>query len=132
MTELYTGSIVLGVGGVIAVILGAFYLIDISQMPGLEVTTHLVVPIAGIIAAFLFLAAYVGLRARAQQNLTGAEGMIGATGSAVENLAERGRVFVDGEYWAATSKSGIIQNGQEVRVVAVLEGMVLEVESNEQ
>jgi membrane protein implicated in regulation of membrane protease activity len=58
---------------------------------------------------------------------TGAEGMIGERGQALEAVdAASGRVQVFGEIWRARSPGAAVGAGERVRVVAV-EGLTLEV-----
>src|SRR5215210_472177 len=57
---------------------------------------------------------------------TGAEGMVGARGTAIEPVADRtGRIRVRGEIWAARAASAV-PAGAAVRVVQV-DGLSLEV-----
>ena len=56
-------------------------------------------------------------------------GMVGLTGTAEQTFTTEGTISVNGEIWKATSKRGIITKGERVRVVALLTGLVLEVES---
>jgi membrane-bound serine protease (ClpP class) len=57
---------------------------------------------------------------------TGAEGLVGAIGSAAADLAPEGAVFIHGERWRAGSAVPV-REGQPVRVVAV-QGLYLTVE----
>jgi membrane-bound serine protease (ClpP class) len=50
--------------------------------------------------------------------VTGSEGMLGETGTAVTPLAPEGKVFVRGEYWSAVAPSPVAA-GSPVRVVAI-------------
>ena len=59
--------------------------------------------------------------------MTGAETLIGKTGTAISDLKPKGEVRVAGEIWHAESLSGDIANGEKVCVKA-LNGLVLEVE----
>ena len=56
-------------------------------------------------------------------------GMVGLTGTAEQTFTTEGTISVNGEIWKATSKRGIITKGERVRVVALLPGLLLEVES---
>jgi membrane-bound ClpP family serine protease len=56
-------------------------------------------------------------------------GMVGLTGTAERTFTTEGTVVVNGEIWKATSKRGVISQGDQVRVVAMLPGLILEVEA---
>ena len=58
--------------------------------------------------------------------ITGAEGMIGLEGKAVEPLTPNGLIRVKGEYWKATSAGEDIVVGENVEIV-VLDGLTLRV-----
>jgi membrane-bound serine protease (ClpP class) len=62
-----------------------------------------------------------------RQVTTGREGLIGQQGRAVESLALKGLIKVNGEYWKAESIEGIIGKGEKIRV-AGYENMVLKVQ----
>jgi len=54
--------------------------------------------------------------------------LIGCIGTADETFTRSGTVQVRGEIWKATSREGIVQKGDHIRVVRLLDGLVLEVE----
>jgi membrane-bound serine protease (ClpP class) len=58
------------------------------------------------------------VRARHNKVVSGAEGMVGITGSAVTELAPEGKVFVHGEYWDAVAVQPVAP-GAPVRVTAI-------------
>ena len=63
---------------------------------------------------------------RHKQVVSGAEYMIGHTGTAHEDFSGRGRVVIDGESWLADSRVPL-SRGQNVRVIAI-DKLVLKVE----
>jgi membrane-bound serine protease (ClpP class) len=108
---------ILGVGGAVAMVLGAVMLID-SPLPELRVHWGTAIALAlpfSLITVFLLSLA---MRARRNKVQTGSEGMIGETGAAVTELAPEGKVFVHGEYWDAVS-SRQVPAGARVRVTAI-------------
>ena len=125
--ELYYTTGVLGIGGVIAITLGALYLVDAAAAPGVAVSPELVAPVAILLGLFMLLVARAAYRNLRRRVTTGFEGLIGQTGRAAENFTTAGRVLVNGEIWRATSAAGIIEREQPIEVVAVRDGMVLEV-----
>jgi membrane-bound serine protease (ClpP class) len=108
---------VLAVGGTVSMVLGAVMLID-SPLP--EMRIHLItalalaVPFSAITAWLVWLV----MRARSNKVVTGSQGMIGETGSAVTDLAPDGKVFVHGEYWNAVAFQDV-PAGVQVRVTAI-------------
>jgi membrane-bound serine protease (ClpP class) len=116
---------VLGIGGASALTLGALLLID-SPLPEMRIRLSTALAVAlpfALITAFLFS---IAARARANKAVSGAEGMIGQIGTAVEALNPAGRIFVHGEYWNAASSTPI-PSGTHARVVAI-HGLQLSVE----
>jgi membrane-bound serine protease (ClpP class) len=120
VTELFVTSYgVLGIGGVIAFVLGSLFLVDTSQ-------TNLAVgraTIAGAAVAFSTIVlglGFVVMRARRRPALTGREGLIGQIGEVREAIqpGSAGRVLVHGELWRAVSDRPLAP-GTAVRVRAV-------------
>jgi membrane-bound serine protease (ClpP class) len=60
----------------------------------------------------------IAMRARRNKVVTGPEGMIGETGSAVTDLTPEGMVFVHGEYWDAVAVRPTVA-GAAIRVTAI-------------
>jgi membrane-bound serine protease (ClpP class) len=113
---------VLGVGGLIAFVLGSLFLFD-AEGTGVEVAREL---IWGAATALVLTAMVIGtlvLRAQRLRPSTGREGMIGSLGVARERLAPDGMVLVRGEFWTASSEVPV-EAGHAIEVVAV-EGLRL-------
>jgi membrane-bound serine protease (ClpP class) len=123
----FTSYGVLGVGGAIAMVLGAMLLIEGPPEVRISLSTALAVgiPFAGIV---VFLTTLV-IRAHGSKVETGQSGLVGETGIARTQLAPDGKIFIHGEYWNATS-SVPVPPGTPVRVLAV-EGLHLRVEPRE-
>ncbi|MCX7886086.1 MAG: nodulation protein NfeD [Verrucomicrobiae bacterium] len=116
---------VLTAGGIVSFFLGAFMLFDRSE-PFLRLSLTWVVPATVVTALFFIFVVGKGIRAQFRPIRTGSEGMVGLSGTAVGRVdAKGGRVFVEGEYWNATSDTPV-ESGQAVEVVAV-EGLQLKV-----
>jgi membrane-bound serine protease (ClpP class) len=115
---------VLGVGGLIAFVLGSLFLFD-AEGSGMEVARSL---IWGAATALVLVAMVVGtlvLRSQRRRPTGGREGMIGITGVARERLDPDGMVLVRGEYWTASSDAPV-EAGGPIEVVAV-DGLRLQV-----
>jgi len=117
---------VLGVGGVIAFVIGSLFLIDSSQTD-LEVNRAMIAGAAVGISAFILGLGWIVLRERHRRPTTGREGMVGEIGEVREAIAPGapGRVFVHGEHWRAAS-SEALGVGARARVIAV-HGLEIEV-----
>lgn len=115
----------LGIGGVIAFIIGSIILMD-TEVPGYVVSLPLIIAIALVSALFLITVFGLALSARRRPVVSGSEEMIGAVGEALEDFADRGFVHVHGELWRALSARPVVR-GQAVRVVQ-MEGLTLRVE----
>lgn len=108
---------ILSAGGALTLVLGATMLID-SPIP--EMRIHLATALGVAIPLALISAVLVTLALRARRNkvVTGVEGMYGAVGTALEELAPSGRVMVHGEYWMADANARIAR-GARVRVESI-------------
>jgi len=115
----------LGIGGLIAFVLGSIILID-ADVPGLEIPYELIGGAAAASAAFLILVLGMVVRGRRRPVVSGREQMIGAAGEALEDFEGEGWARVRGESWRV--RSGVpVRQGQRLRVTA-MEGLVLTVE----
>jgi membrane-bound serine protease (ClpP class) len=115
---------ILGIGGTVAMVLGALLLINGPP----EVRIHLATAISVAVPFALITMFLVSLVIRARRNkvLTGSAGMIGEMGVARTALEPEGQVQVRGEYWDAVASSSI-PAGARVRVLGV-SGLKLQVE----
>ena len=112
----------LGIGGIIAFVAGSVILLDEETM---RISLLLVGPIALISAGFILWIMTRVYTMRRKKIITGAEGMIGTTGEAMEDFTGRGRVWVQGESWQAQCAEPV-KKGQKMLVTAK-EGLLLEV-----
>ncbi|MDP2833837.1 MAG: nodulation protein NfeD [Pseudomonadota bacterium] len=115
----------LGLGGVIAFVLGSVMLID-TDLPGYGISWALIVPLAVVSAVFSFAVASMALRARRRPVLTGSEELPGMEGEALEDIEGEGWARVHGELWRVQSRVPLAR-GKKVRVTA-RHGLILEVE----
>jgi membrane-bound serine protease (ClpP class) len=116
---------ILGVGGAVAMVLGAVMLVD-SPIPEMRIRLSTAFSLALPFAAITMFLLSLIMRSRKSRVLTGDAGMVGETGVAITDLAPSGRVMVHGEYWNAVS-SAPVKADQPIRVTA-LEGLKLVVE----
>jgi membrane-bound serine protease (ClpP class) len=115
---------VLGIGGTLAMVLGALLLINGPPEVRIRLSTALAVTVPFALIT-MFLVSLV-VRARANKVVTGEAGMLNEIGLAFTALAPAGKIFVHGEYWDAVSTAPV-DPGAEVRIVSI-DGMKLRVE----
>ncbi len=115
----------LGIGGIAAFIFGAIMMFD-SGVPGFGISVTFVVGLALVAGLFLlWLVSYL-VRLRRRGAVSGRASIIGGTATAMQSFTGEGKVWLEGEAWAAVSKVPLEQ-GQEV-VVRSMDGLILEVE----
>jgi membrane-bound serine protease (ClpP class) len=115
----------LGVGGLIAFVVGSIILLD-SDVPGLNIALPVIAGVATAGGLMLLGLVYLATRSLRRPVVTGTQTMVGTVGEAFEDFGERGRVRYGGELWNARS-SAPVRAGQPVRIVRV-EGLLLWVE----
>jgi len=115
---------VLGIGGIVAFVIGSIMLID-TDAPGFRIPWPLIAGAAAASALFMMLVLSLAVRARARPVMSGREQMLGATGEVLENVAGETYARVHGEMWKV--RSGIpLERGQVVRVTGI-DGLLLTV-----
>jgi membrane-bound serine protease (ClpP class) len=126
--DLFTPThLALTVGGVISLLIGSFMLFDFKgfEAPALGLSpVNIFVTVGTITALFVFMITK-GLLIQRKPVATGKEGMIGAVGTARDELNPTGMVFVMGEYWRATALDGPIKAGEAVRVERIENGRLI-------
>jgi membrane-bound serine protease (ClpP class) len=115
---------ILGIGGAVALMLGATILFD-TDMPGLEVSWPVLGGIAVSTLAFSLVVARLAVTSRRREVTTGAEQMIGASGKVKSWTDGAGYVIVHGEIWKAVSPDALTA-GADV-TVAGRNGLTLDV-----
>lgn len=115
----------LGIGGVIAFVVGSVMLID-TEASGFGIPMGVIASAAAVNVLFIVVVLRLALKARDRPIVSGSEELPGARGEVLESSAEASWVRVHGERWQAASGRPL-HTGQRVRVVA-REGLVLQVE----
>ena len=117
----------LGIGGLIAFVLGSIILIDADRVPaGFDIPYALVGGVAAASAAFLFLTIGIAVRNRRRPVVTGREQMIGASAEALEDFEQEGWARLHGESWRVRSNVPV-RRGDRLQVTAI-DGLTLTVE----
>jgi membrane-bound serine protease (ClpP class) len=113
----------LGVGGVVAFVVGSVILID-TDLPGFEIPYALIAGLAAASAGFLIFVVGMLLRARRRPVVSGREELVGAAGEALEDLQGEGWARVHGERWRVRCVTPL-RAGDRLRVTAI-HGLVLD------
>ncbi|MBT8137625.1 MAG: nodulation protein NfeD [Gammaproteobacteria bacterium] len=126
ITEIFVPSFgALGIGGIIAFVIGSIILID-TDVPGFGIDRTLIGTMAVVGGGLTMAIIWFAVRARQMPVVTGQQELIGAIAEAVSDFDGNGTVFVHGENWTANS-SDPIRNGDAVKITAV-KGLQLDVE----
>lgn len=116
---------VLGVGGIISLALGSFFLFD-TEGSDLIVDRSIIFTAVATLGAFVLTVSYLVFRSQKSKPTLGMDGLIGETGDVKVKLAPAGKIFVHGEYWNAQADREI-DVGEKVLVVGY-DGMSLKVQ----
>lgn len=116
----------LTIGGIASFVFGAMILFD-SPLPGGSVPMTTIFAMVAVLLAFMFIVVRAVINVHRTQVTTGREGIIGETGSAMEDFDGEGRgmVKVHGEIWKALAGETI--RGGEGIVVTGVDGITLKV-----
>ena len=115
---------VLGIGGVIAVVIGSIILID-TDVPGFMISRPLIGAIALVSSFGLMAIIGIAIKARRRPVVSGREELLGAEGTALLDFEHQGSVFVHSERWSAVTGSPL-REGQAI-VVTDVDGLTLKV-----
>ena len=115
---------VLGVGGVISLALGSFFLFD-TEGSDLIVDRSIIFTAVATLGSFVLIVSYLVFRSQQSKPTLGIAGLVGEIGEVRGKLSPSGKIFVHGEYWNAQADSEI-DVGEKVEVVGH-EGMNLKV-----
>src|SRR5450759_68193 len=114
----------LGIGGVIAFIIGSVILID-TDIPGYGIPFALIGGFAAASAAFLIFIASRLVKARSRPGVSGREELIGSSGEVLEDFDHEGWARIHSETWRVRAGAPL-KAGQRVRVKK-MHGLVLDV-----
>ena len=116
---------ILGVGGVVALILGGLLLTS-GNPPEFQVSRWLLIGIAAVMGAMVLFVFVNIMRIRMMPAQMGMETIVGREAVARSALNPGGFVFFDGERWSAESEEGTIEEGERV-VITEVHGLKLKV-----
>jgi membrane-bound serine protease (ClpP class) len=125
--EFLIPSGILGIGGIVALVMGTLYLFDPSMLLGISIDYTGLVFMALLMGGTMLGVSVAIARSRRQVVRSGYSDLVGQRGKTLSNVAGEGQIFVNGEVWRAVSLEGIIEQNADVEVVGVQEGLTLEV-----
>lgn len=123
----------LGIGGIIALVLGGLLLIGDASVDAEKVSIWALVVGAGLVGIVVFgLGTLIAMdRRRPKWSFQASHGIVGKVGHAHSPLSPGGTVMVDAELWSARSAAGVeIEEGTSINVIG-MEGLTAIVESSE-
>jgi membrane-bound serine protease (ClpP class) len=106
----------LGIGGIVAFVVGALMLID-TDIPGFGVPWTLIGALAILTAAFVVVVVRMAVRARRRPIVSGVESLVGADGEMLDDATDTGWANIRGETWQVRTAARVAR-GPKVRVVA--------------
>ncbi len=118
----------LTIGGIISFILGSIMLIDSeTEYQFVEISMSLIITATILTALFFLIIITLGIKAQAKKRVSGREGLMGASGLALSDIApeEKGSVKIHGEIWSAVAEEKI-KKGDEI-IVTSIENLKLKV-----
>ncbi len=121
---------VLGLGGVVAFVLGSIFLMD-SELPGFQIALPLIIGLAIFSVALIVLTVGMLVKSRHRKVVTGLETYPGKLAVVSDDFIDgEGRVQMDGAFWQAkTEDNQGLKQGDHVTVVDV-KGLTLTVKPN--
>lgn len=117
VVEVFNPTVVLGMGGVVAFVLGAVMLFRV-ETPEYRLSWTVIGIAAAMLIGLLFVVLASLRRARKAPARTGAQAMRGLTAEVLDWAGGEGHVFTQGERWQARSAE-TFQPGEKVEVAGV-------------
>ena len=117
---------VVGIGGVIAFMIGSVMLID-TDVLGYGVPWSVIVPVGIASAAFIFFVGGMAVKSWKRPVVSGSEELIGSSGEVLDDFdGKDGWARVHGETWRIRCKQPLAR-GQKIRIVG-MDGLIFDVE----
>lgn len=129
LAEAFLPSGILGIGGVIAMVIGALILTNSSQWQGSAIPAAAMVTLAVFIAVSIAVLANLALRSRRQVSVVGDNELIGMAAEIIDDTPGNSWAELHGERWQVNSTQPF-RRGELVRVIS-RQGLILEVISPE-
>ena len=118
---------ILGFGGVIAFVVGAAFMFNTGEMPGLALEWSVIGGMAVVAVIVIGLIIYLSMKIYKTEQTTGPEAMIGKHAKVVSWNGKKGKVFIEGELWNAYSEHSMELEKDEPVMVSKVEDLTLKV-----
>jgi membrane-bound serine protease (ClpP class) len=117
---------VLGIGGTVALLVGSVMVT--RQVPGVQVSYGVILPVVAAIAGILLFLGQLAYRSQRASAATGVDTLVGTEGVVLRAIAPgtAGQIRLRGEIWRAVGTT-VLDPGQRVTVTAV-DGLTLHVD----
>ncbi|MBT8108153.1 MAG: nodulation protein NfeD [Gammaproteobacteria bacterium] len=126
VAEAYAPSFgALGLGGIVALVFGAIIMFD-SGVPGFGISYTFVIGLGLTFAVLLIWLLGSLLKMRRRGAVSGEGSIVGGVAVAMETFESAGKVWLEGEAWAARSQIPVTKD--QKLVVTRLDGLTLDVE----
>jgi membrane-bound serine protease (ClpP class) len=110
----------LAIGGIVALLTGSLMLIRPgSELEVMRISRTLIISTVAITSGFFLFVIGMGIRAQSRKPVMGIETMKDEIAVAFDELTPSGKVRIHGEIWKAISISGMIHQGEKLRVKEV-------------
>lgn len=116
---------VLGIGGVIAFVIGSIILMD-TEVPGFGIDISVIVTFALLSALIFIIVVGMAIKARRRPVVSGLEELVGGEAVVIDDFDQKGTVSIHSETWQAFSSTPL-HKGQQVKVTGI-KGLILQVE----
>jgi membrane-bound serine protease (ClpP class) len=116
----------LGIGGIAALAIGMFVLVDPDTAPGFDIPLTFIASFVTLMSVAVFATAWLAVKARRRPVVTGREDLLGAEAIVLGDFEGEGWARVRGETWRV--KSAVpLKSGERARVVG-MNGLTLTIE----
>ncbi|SFO24545.1 membrane-bound serine protease (ClpP class) [Bradyrhizobium sp. Ghvi] len=117
--EAFSPTVVVGLGGVVAFILGALMLVRV-EAPGYRLSWSVIAVVAAMFIGFVLVVLGTIRRARSAPARVGAQAMRGLSAEVLDWNEAEGHVFTNGERWQARG-AGTFRPGERVEVANIVD-----------
>lgn len=129
VAEVYVTSYgLLSLAGLISFIFGAILLFETNESD-LQVGHGVIIATSVTLGIFFLYVAYSVSRTVNLSTMSGSEGMLGETGDVVSWEGNSGKIFINGEYWDASSEDNLME-GDTVKVIESKGSLNIKVSKN--